>query len=143
MLVLPEFFCALEIALAKLPKGSCNCGAVKFAVSVIPKDVYICHCSICRKATGGGGIAVTVVSNEKFEWLSGKELIKTWQKPNHDWETSFCSECGSSLPGKNDERAMYIPASLLDTGFEKLRIKQHLFVDSQAVWEEVSENGQA
>ncbi|WP_211214923.1 GFA family protein [Microbulbifer variabilis] len=129
--------------MTELAKGSCNCGAVNFRIRVIPEDVYICHCSICRKATGGGGIAVTVVSNENFEWISGKDHIKTWIKPNHDWQTSFCSECGSSLPGKNDDKAMYVPVSLLDTGFERLKVKKHLFLDSKAVWEEVDENSSA
>lgn len=129
--------------LTEFPEGSCNCGAVKFKIKVVPQDVYVCHCSICRKATGGSGISVTVVPNETFEWISGKENIKTWKKPNHDWETSFCLKCGSSLPGKNDDEAMYVPAGLLDTGFEQLKVKQHLFVDSKAVWEEISHDDSA
>ncbi|BBM03229.1 GFA family protein [Microbulbifer sp. GL-2] len=129
--------------MTEIANGSCNCGSVNFRISVIPEDVYICHCSICRKATGGGGIAVTVIANESFEWGSGQDHIKIWRKPNHDWQTSFCSECGSSLPGKNDDKAMYVPVSLLDTGFERLKVKQHLFLDSKAVWEEVDENSSA
>ncbi|WP_444897084.1 GFA family protein [Microbulbifer sp. SSSA005] len=129
--------------MTEIANGSCNCGSVNFRIHIIPHEVYICHCSICRKATGGGGIAVTVVSNEDFEWISGQDYIKTWIKPNHDWQTSFCSECGSSLPGKNDDKAMYVPVSLLDTGFERLKVKKHLFLDSKAVWEEVDENSSA
>ncbi len=119
----------------EIPTGSCNCGAVRFRISIIPEDVYLCHCSICRKATGGGGIAVTIVQNDKFEWVYGEEYLKTWRKPNHDWETTFCMKCGSPVPGRNDEMAMYIPVSLFDSGFEKLKVKQHLFADSKAAWE--------
>lgn len=121
-------------------RGSCNCGDVKFEIAVPLLDVYICHCSICRKSTGGGGIAIAIVSDENFSWIEGKELIKTWHKPNHDWETSFCVKCGSPLPGKNDENATYIPVSLLDSGDENLRVKGHLFVDSKASWEEIVSN---
>ena len=126
--------------LTKKIKGSCNCGSVKFEVNTKLEDVYICHCSICRKSTGGGGIAVTVVPNEYFAWTLGQEFIKTWHKPNHDWETSFCLNCGSPLPGKNDESSSYIPVSLLDCGTENLKIKKHLFLDSKASWEEVETN---
>lgn len=124
-------------------KGSCNCGGVKFEIIKPVSDVYVCHCSICRKATGGGGIAVAIVSNDNFSWIEGKELIKTWLKPDHDWETSFCVNCGSPLPGKNDENASYIPVSLLDSGYEHLQVQAHLFVDSKAPWEEIAGNAKS
>ena len=100
--------------------GSCNCGSVKFEISSEVSNVYICHCSICRKSTGSGGIAVAIVSNDDFSWVEGHDFIKTWVKPEHDWQTSFCVNCGSPLPGKNDDEASYVPVSLLDSGQEKL-----------------------
>lgn len=123
-----------------IAKGSCNCRGVKFEIEKPLSDVFICHCSICRKSTGGTGIAIAIISNDDFSWVEGKELIKTWLKPNHDWETSFCTVCGSPLPGKNDENASYIPVSLLDSGDEHLKIQGHLFVDSKAPWEEIADN---
>ncbi|MBX2848830.1 MAG: GFA family protein [Acidiferrobacterales bacterium] len=103
--------------------------------------VFICHCSICRKSTGSGGIAVCVINNDDFQWVSGKESIDTWHKPNHDWQTSFCKKCGSPLPGKNNEAATYIPVGLLDGGHEKLSVKHHLFVDSKGPWEKIKDDG--
>lgn len=49
--------------------GSCNCGSVKFGINTEISDVYVCHCSICRKSTGSGGIAVTIVRNGNFSWI--------------------------------------------------------------------------
>lgn len=121
--------------------GSCNCGSVKFEISSEISDVYICHCSICRKSTGSGGIAVAIVSNDDLLWLEGHDFIKTWHKPNHDWQTSFCINCGSPLPGKNDEEASYVPVSLLDSGQGRLEVKHHLFVGSKPSWENISDNG--
>lgn len=124
----------------KTATGSCNCGKVRFDISLKPEDVYICHCSICRKSTGSGGIAVTVVENSAFHWISGEGNIRTWRKPGHDWETRFCLTCGSPLPGKNDENHTYIPVSLLDCGAQNLKVKQHLFTDSKADWEEIKKD---
>ena len=120
--------------------GSCNCGRVQFEIASPISDVYVCHCSICRKSTGSGGIAVTIVSNSDFSWLEGNEFIKTWQNPDHDWQTSFCKTCGSVLPGKNDDQATYIPVSLLNSGYQQLRVRHHLFVDSKAPWEEIGDD---
>ncbi|WP_394224458.1 GFA family protein [Alteromonas gracilis] len=121
--------------------GSCNCGAISFSVNIPLSRVFICHCSICRKSTGSGGIAVTIVPNEALKMEGELSSIKQWAKPNHDWLTNFCKTCGSPLPGKNDNAHFYIPVSLLDTGFENLEVKHHLFTDSKAVWEEIGITG--
>ena len=39
--------------------------------------------------------------------------------------------------GKNDEASMYIPVSLLDSGADGLKLKERLFVESKACWEEI------
>jgi hypothetical protein len=52
-----------------MAKGACNCGTVQFEIDSELNDVYVCHCSICRRFTGSNGIAVVVVPNEKFRWL--------------------------------------------------------------------------
>lgn len=121
--------------------GTCNCGGVVFEITNQIKEVYFCHCSICRRNTGSNGIAVVITGNENFRWVKGEEQIKRWVKPNHDWETSFCTNCGSSLPGKNDDSSMYIPAGILPEGNEKLKISHHIWVGSKAVWDEIAEHG--
>ncbi|MBD1388706.1 GFA family protein [Neiella sp. HB171785] len=123
-------------------KGECNCGTVSFEITAETNDVYICHCSICRKATGSGGIAVIVVANDDFHWLSGQTAIKTWHKPEHDWQTSFCCHCGSSLPGANDSKRMYVPVGLLSEGADDLNVAHHIWVDSKASWEQIADSGQ-
>lgn len=121
--------------------GSCNCGAVTFSINEPVTDVYVCHCSICRKSTGGTGIAVTVVENSSFTWLSGQADICCWNKPNHDWLKQFCQQCGSPLPGANDPDRTFIPVGLLDTGCETLSVKHHIWVDSKANWEVIGDDG--
>lgn len=123
-----------------MASGECNCGSVRYEIKTEVRDVYQCHCSICRSATGSGGIAVVVVKNKDFEWLEGQENITHWAKPGHDWHTSFCKTCGSNLPGKNDEEHMYVPVGTLKTGHENLKIKQHLFTDSKGSWEVITES---
>ena len=124
-----------------LVEGSCNCRKVKFNVSQPLADVYVCHCSICRKSTGSGGIAVAVVPSSSLSWLEGQSSIQTWSKPDHDWLTNFCITCGSPLPGKNDDETTYIPVSLLDSGYENLQVKHHIWVGSKAIWEEIGDSG--
>ncbi|SMF48754.1 Uncharacterized conserved protein [Alteromonadaceae bacterium Bs31] len=121
--------------------GECNCGEVSYKVEGELSDVFVCHCSICRKSTGSGGIAVTLVKGSAFEWLSGKDYIVKWSKPDHDWHTFFCQICGSILPGGNDETQIYIPVGTLSSGHENLEVAHHLYTNSKANWEVISDCG--
>ena len=78
--------------------GACNCEAVAFEVVVPLSDIYVCHCSICRRWTGNNGVAVLVVASEHFRWVRGANAIKTWDKPGHDWQSVFCGSCGFGPP---------------------------------------------
>jgi len=124
-----------------MPKGSCNCGAVEFEINTPIRDIYFCHCSICRRSTGTSGIPVVVVRNEDFQWTKGEDCISTWKKPNKDWQTWFCRVCGSPLPGKNDSERMFVPAGLITLGGDELKIAHHIWVDSKANWDEIGDKG--
>lgn len=124
-----------------MAKGECNCGAVAFEITSELADVYVCHCSICRRSTGSNGIAVAVVGNDEFRWCKGEEFINTWHKPGHDWQTSFCRNCGSPLPGANDDARMYVPVGLISEGGEHLKVAHHIWVDSKADWDVIGDTG--
>ena len=124
-----------------MAKGSCNCGAVSYEILTDVSDVYVCHCSICRRATGSNGIAVVVVNNPDFRWTGGEEHIATWRKPDGDWQTWFCRICGSPVPGVNDEERMFVPAGTIADGGEGLRVAHHIWVESRAVWDEIGDAG--
>ena len=122
-------------------KGQCNCGTVAFEVNAQITDIYQCHCSICRKFTGGNGIPVVVVNNDVFRWTSGEDNIATWKKSDCDWQGWFCSTCGSPLPGSNSETNMYIPAGLISESSEQLSVAHHIWVDSKAQWDVIGDDG--
>ena len=121
--------------------GQCNCGAVMFEIGKPVSKIYVCHCSICRRYTGSNGVSVVVIENESFKWLKGRSGVRTWKKPDADWESNFCSVCGSSLPGKNDEAHMFVPAGLLPDDVENLEVAHHIFVGSKANWDEIGDAG--
>ena len=122
-------------------RGRCNCGATAFEIDDDLDQVFVCHCSICRRYTGANGIAVVVVENAAFRWLRGEDRISRWKKPDADWESFFCRICGSALPGPNDPTRTFIPAGLISEGGENLRVTQHIWVGSKAVWDEIGDSG--
>ena len=117
-------------------KGRCNCGEVEFSLGEAATNIIVCHCSICRRATGAAGIPIVVGKNEHFRWVRGLEHVATWTKPVGDWTNNFCRRCGSPLPRTNDEHTMAIPAGLFFEGHEGLRVEHRIFVASKASWDE-------
>ena len=124
-----------------MARGECNCGAVAFEIDAELSGVYVCHCSICRRASGSSGIAVVVVDKDAFRWTRGQDLISTWRKPDADWQAWFCRTCGSPLPGVNDEARMFVPAGLIFEGGDALKVIHHIWVDSKAGWDEIGDAG--
>jgi len=121
--------------------GECNCGTVVFEADVEEPDVFICHCSICRRFTGSNGIAVVLCKNDAFRWLRGEDKKTVWNKPNAQWQANFCSVCGSALPGSDNIDSMFIPAGSISSGGEKLRVAHHIWVDSGAAWDVIGDQG--
>lgn len=122
-------------------RGECNCGSVAFELDDTVPGLFACHCSICRKATGGNGIVVAVVENAAFRWTRGNEHMATWKKPGTDWQVWFCRTCGSPVPGANDEARMFVPAGLFTRGDESLKVIHHIWVGSKAPWDEIGGGG--
>ena len=122
--------------------GECSCGGVAFEIKGDLLEVFVCHCSICRRSSGSNGRAVVVIDNDQFRWLRGKDLVASWKKPDTDWQKWFCRICGAPLPGVNDETRMFVPAGLISEGGESLRVKHHIWVDSKAVWDEIGDTGE-
>ena len=125
----------------QMAKGECNCGAVAFEIDAGLAEVFVCHCSICRRSSGSNGMAVVVVDKERFRWVRGQSQIGSWRKPGADWEKWFCRTCGSPLPGRNDETRMFVPAGLISSGGEAMRVAHHIWVDSKAPWDEIGDTG--
>lgn len=72
--------------------GQCLCGAVRFRAHEVDPHIHACHCGMCRRWSGGPGLAVSVGS-VAFE---GKENLKEYA--SSDWASrGFCLQCGTSL----------------------------------------------
>ena len=121
----------------KMLKGSCLCGGVQFEISGQASGISQCHCSLCRKASGTAAIATFSVPAGQLKWLSGEDIVKTFERPS-GYGNTFCSVCGSPVPDADAKRTRFsIPAGLLD-GDPPLRVTQHIFMGSMAEWEKTA-----
>ena len=108
-------------------KGSCLCGAVHLYAKTMSKDVGACHCSMCRKWTGGPLLAVDCGKDVVFE---GGENISTFD--SSAWaERGFCNKCGSHLFYRLKEQNQYIvPVGLFDN-FTEVVFDHQIFIEEK------------
>lgn len=116
--------------------GSCLCGEVRYDVLGDFERFFLCHCGRCRKDTGSAYAANLFSSTATLRWLTGEDRIKTYRVPGTLHERSFCSECGSALPGMQMNGALLVvPAGSLDSELE-IRPDAHICVASCAAWDQ-------
>jgi hypothetical protein len=117
--------------------GTCLCGKVGYAVKRGVGIFQYCHCSRCRKFTGSAFAANLLVSPDQFRWRHGEAFVGRHALVGaKHFATSFCTNCGSSLPWlAQSGKAVIVPAGSLDED-PGVRPIHNIFVGSRAVWYE-------
>ena len=75
-----------------MKKLTCHCGAVEAEIRVSDKleKVLRCNCSICKRK----GAIMSMVKNEDFKIIKGKDKLKLYQFHSKVAKHYFCSNCG-------------------------------------------------
>jgi hypothetical protein len=74
--------------------GGCQCGAVRYELLTPPEHASICHCRMCRRASGQPFMAFARVRDENLRWTRGHPA--TFASSNIV-ERGFCGACGTPL----------------------------------------------
>ncbi|MFN2470648.1 MAG: GFA family protein [Gaiellaceae bacterium] len=122
-------------------RGSCLCGGVRFEVDKPFERTTMCHCTSCKRISGGIGTANGRAATEDITVVQGRELLTTYQ-PEEGSAKTFCSACGSNLFGGGwpDSPSSSVRLSALDDPFDRTP-EAHTFVRSVAAWETLPDDG--
>ena len=79
--------------MAETMTGGCQCGRIRYTATIADDDAYLCHCKMCKKATGGVAIAFKGMKKAEVAWE---------REPDRDASSpiaarGFCSACGTPL----------------------------------------------
>ena len=74
--------------------GGCQCGAVRYACDLPPKNVHLCHCRMCQKAVGGPFAVIGPVLKTSFRVTRGQI---SWFRSSDLARRGFCRDCGTQL----------------------------------------------
>lgn len=73
--------------------GGCQCGRVRYEAVVADPNAYLCHCSICRRATGGPFAAFINLPKAQVGWTALPDRYAS----SPVGRRSFCAACGTPL----------------------------------------------
>jgi hypothetical protein len=118
-------------------KGSCLCGAVRYAVADEFVYALVCHCSQCRRATGSAFKPFGGIPKEKLTLEAGEDTVL-----RHGGETAHdvhCGRCGSLLyTWFRDSPYLHVTyGTLVDEPSRKP--SGHIYVGSKADWDVIKD----
>jgi len=80
--------------MTEMVTGGCQCGRVRYAVTIRDDAAYLCHCRMCQRATGGVSIALKGVERADVAWTT-REPDRYASSPIAN--RGFCAACGTPL----------------------------------------------
>ncbi|ODA77530.1 hypothetical protein RJ55_07159 [Drechmeria coniospora] len=123
----------------KTLEAKCLCGSVHLTfdipVALLPLPVYLCHCSLCRYATGSPCVFHTQLPEgllPSFVGESGEDKMTSWVSRGAGCSYDFCSTCGCHIAGVGLDRNQWTPATSIfsDHGGANFIIDRHVFSKS-------------
>lgn len=121
-------------------KGSCLCGAVRFAIGLPTAFCAHCHCSMCRRAHGAGYVTWVGAPRSGFRLETGAGRLVRYRSSEHGMR-SFCGVCGSSLFCELDTEPQIVDVVLANLDGPIDRAPQaHAYYDSRADWVRIDDD---
>ena len=114
--------------------GGCLCRAVRYEIAGELAPVELCHCSMCRRASGTAFASNMSVRAEDFRVTSGEASLKSYEsRPGK--ERLFCAACGSPIISRSqgDPTMVRVRAGTLDEP-APTHAAFHFHVASKAGW---------
>jgi hypothetical protein len=74
--------------------GSCLCGAVKFTAALEKREMGVCHCSMCRRWSGGAFMVAEYGAGALK--VADESQLGVYKSSDYG-ERCFCKSCGSTL----------------------------------------------
>lgn len=108
--------------------GRCLCGGVTFQATLEKREMGVCHCSMCRRWSGGAFMVAECAGDA----LKVADESQLGVYKSSEWgERCFCKSCGSTLFWRMQDHSM---AAISIQAFDdpsQFDFVQEIFVDEQ------------
>ena len=91
--------------------GGCLCGKVRYEITAEPVGTANCHCRTCQKAVGAPYFAALFVLASALKITGDYKEYASLAASGNTMYRGFCTECGTSLFGRNSRFTDIRPVS--------------------------------
>jgi len=115
-----------------LHTGGCHCGALRYQFRGPLRDIAHCHCSTCRRTSGGIVTTWITVPLAAFQWTAGTPAEYASSATGTRY---FCPNCGAQLTlfTTLSAQTLDITIATLDHP-EQAPAERHIWVKSRLPW---------
>ena len=87
-----DTYCEIVLKKSYMKLLKCHCGAIEAKVNVpnYLEKILRCNCSLCKRK----GAVMSMVKNEDFKIIKGKDKLKLYQFHTNVAKHYFCTICG-------------------------------------------------
>lgn len=122
--------------------GSCQCGAVRYGLRAVSREMHHCHCSMCRKCHAAMFGTYATIAREHFVIEAGREELST-HKTSPEVARHFCRNCGSHIviDVEWEPDLVWFTPGTLDSGHpgHPPETERHIWVGSKSPLFEISD----
>ncbi len=101
--------------MARVYKGGCLCGHIRFEAEGPPLRPHTCSCTICQRHSGALTVHWVEFPADKVRW-STKPCL--WRSSDYS-SRSFCPKCGSTLGAIDDKPLVALVLGSFDSANRK------------------------
>ncbi|AYC31005.1 GFA family protein [Pseudomonas cavernae] len=118
--------------MSELHLGGCHCGSLRYQFNAPLHDIAHCHCSICRRTSGGIVTTWITVPLPAFTWTVGEPA--QYRSSSHATRY-FCPTCGAQLAlfTALSPETLDVTVATLDQP-ERARPDRHIWVKNRLPW---------
>ncbi|WP_095083399.1 GFA family protein [Pseudomonas sp. Irchel s3h17] len=118
--------------MSELHTGGCHCGQLRYEFSGPLRDIAHCHCSICRRVSGGLVTTWITLPRSAFRWLAGTAAR---YDSSERCARYFCAHCGAHLAliTQLSPDTIDVTIATLDHP-EHAPADRHIWTDSRLPW---------
>lgn len=115
-------------------EGGCACGTVRYRLGERPYDTGWCHCRVCQRVSGSGGMVFTTIQLDHYRIVAGEDHVGSFASTDFGTRT-YCRQCGSPLTihVRHQPDEIDIAAGTLDDP-EEIAPSFHLYAAEAPSW---------
>lgn len=127
-------------------EGGCACRAMRYRLLAAPLIVHACHCTECRRLSGGAFAVNALIETDRFEILSGEARPVPVTGASGKPQAIFrCPACATALWSHYPDAGARLAFVRVGTLDEPARLPPdiHIFTSTRLPWVELPEGARA